>query len=161
MAQSQSKFTDFLFSDTPPVGFHFVVVFYFDGFTINPLDTHFQKVSGISSEIKTIDLDEGGENLYTHRLPNKVSYGNLTLERGFVSGSPLNIEFNVAMSTLKVRPGNVLVALLNDDGLPVSAWLFWKTYPVKWSISDLDANSNTVAIESMDLAYTRMQALKV
>ncbi|MCG8336765.1 MAG: phage tail protein [Proteobacteria bacterium] len=161
MAQLQTKITDFLFSDTPPVGFHFVVVFYFDGFTINPLDTHFQKVSGISSEIKTSTLEEGGENLYTHRFPDKVTYGNLSLERGFVSGSPLNIEFNVAMSTLEVRPGNVLVALLDDDGLPVAAWLFWKTYPVKWKISDMDANSNTVVIESMELAYTRIQTLKV
>lgn len=161
MAQLETKFTDFSFVENPPVGFHFVVVFYFDGFTINPLDTHFQKVSGISSEITTSTLDEGGENLYTHRFPDKVSYGNLKLERGFVSGSPLNIEFNVAMSTLEVRPGNVLVALLDDDGLPAAAWLFWKTYPVKWSISDMDANSNTVVIESMELAYTRIQALKV
>ncbi len=161
MAQLQTKFTDFSFSENPPVGFHFVVVFYFDGFTLNPLDTHFQKVSGITSEIQTSSFNEGGENLYTHRFPDKVTYNNLSLERGFVPGSPLNTEFNVAMSTLKVRPGNVLVALLDDDGLPVSAWLFWKTYPVKWKISDMDANSNTVVIESMELAYTRIQTLEV
>ncbi len=157
----QTKFTGFSFSDTPPVGFHFVVVFYFNGFTVNPLDTHFQKVSGITSEVKTTTLDEGGENLYTHRFPDKVSYGNLKLERGFVSGSPLNLEFNAAMSTLQIKPGNVLVTLLDDGGSPISAWLFWKTFPVKWSISDLDANSNTVVIESMELAYTRFQTLRI
>ncbi len=152
---------EFSINKNPPVGFHFAVVFFVGGIIPNPLDTKFQKVSGISSEIETITYKEGGENLYTHRLPNRVSYGNLSLERGMVIGSPLNIEFNVAMSTLKISPGNVLVALLNDDSIPIAAWLFWKTYPVKWSISDLDANNNAVVIDTMELAYTRFQSLRI
>lgn len=151
------------FTDTknPPAGFHFAVVFFIGGAVPNPLDMRFQKVSGISSEIETMPLKEGGENLYTHRLPTRVSYSNLILERGLITSSPLALEFNVAMSTLKMTPGNVLVALLNDDGDPLSAWLFWKTYPVKWSISDLDASNSSVVIETMELAYTRFQHIRI
>lgn len=148
-------------SAVPPAGFHFTVVFFIGGIVPNPLDTHFQKVSGISSEIETMPYKEGGENLYVHRLPNRVSYSNLKLERGMVIGSQLSTEFNVTMSNLKINPGNVLVALLDNAGLPISAWLFWKTYPVKWSISDFDANSNSVVIDNMELAYTRFQTLRI
>ena len=65
------------------------------------------------------------------------------------------------MSTMQFYPGNVLVALLNDEGLPAAAWLFWKAYPVKWSVSDLDADVNGVAIETMELAYTRFQVMRL
>lgn len=145
----------------PPVGYHFAVIFFVGGIVPNPVDFRFQRVSGISSKIEPFTVIEGGENLYTHRLPGRVGYDNLILERGMSVGSPLNIEFNVAMSTLKVTPGNTLVALLNDEGLPVSAWLFWKTYPVGWSISDLDAGNNSVVIETMELSYTRFQAMRI
>lgn len=148
-------------TEKPPVGFHFAVVFFIGGTIPNSIDMRFKKVSGISSVIETITYKEGGENLFTHRLPNRVSYNNLTLERGLMVGSPLNIEFNVAMSNLRFNPGNVLVALLNDDGLPVSAWFFLKTYPVKWSISDLDAGNNSIVVETMELAYTRFQAMRI
>ena len=132
-----------------------------DGILPDPLDMRFKKVSGLSSEIETVTYKEGGENLFTHRLPDRVSYNNLVLERGLMIGSPLSLGFNAAMSTMKFYPGNVLVALLNDQSLPVAAWLFWKAYPVKWSVSDLDADANAVAIETMELAYTRFQVMRI
>ncbi|NEQ36046.1 MAG: phage tail protein [Okeania sp. SIO3I5] len=145
----------------PPVGFHFLVNFLVGGVVPNPLDIRFQKVSGISAEIETTDIREGGENVFRHRLPNQVTYNNLVLERGFVVGSPLNIEFNVAMSTMEFAPSNVLVILLNEDSIPIAGWLFQRAYPVKWSTSDLDANNNAVVIDTMELAYARFQSLRV
>ena len=78
-----------------------------------------------------------------------------------VIGSPLNIEFNVAMSLFEFTPSNVLVTLLNEDAMPLAGWLFMKTYPVSWSTSDLDATSKDVVIDTMELAYTRMQVLSI
>lgn len=147
------------FTDYPPVAFHFQVVFMTAGVVPNMLDVRFQKVSGLSSEVTTETVDEGGQNLFTHKLPNKISYGNLTLERGMVIGSPLGLEFNVAMSAFKFYPCNVIVMLLNEESLPIAGWLFFKAYPVKWSVSDLDATSNQIVIETMELAYTRFQRL--
>ena len=145
----------------PPVGFHFLVSFLIRVVLAYPLDIRFQKVSGISSEIETTDIREGGENVFRHRLPNHVTYNNLVLERGFVVGSPLNIEFNVAMSTMEFAPSNVLVILLNEDSIPIAGWLFQRAYPVKWSTSDLDANNNGVVIDTMELAYARFQSLRI
>ncbi len=149
-------------TENPPVGFHFMVVFLFGGFVPNLLDIRFQKVSGISAEIDTTDIREGGENIFRHRLPNHVTYNNLILERGMVNGSLLNIEFNVAMSSMKFAPSNVLVTLLNENSLPLyGGWLFKRAYPVKWSTSDLDANNNSVVIDTMELAYSRLQRISL
>lgn len=143
------------------LGFRFSVLFLVGGAVPNPLDIRFQKVSGLGGEITTLPLAEGGQNLYTHRLPERVSYANLVLERGMVVGSPLHLEFNAVMSLFKFAPSNVLVTLLAENRAPLAAWLFLKAYPVKWATADLDANQREVLVETLELAYTRMQILRV
>lgn len=145
----------------PPLGFRFGVFFFIGGVVPNPLDFRFKKVSGIGSTISTSTLNEGGQNLYSHKLPEKVQYENLVLERGLAIGSPLVVEFNAAMSLFKFVPSNVLVSLLDEAGIPISSWLFTNAYPVKWTVSSLDADSNTVVIETMELSYQRMQPIRI
>ena len=89
-----------------------------------------------------------------------MKYNNLVLERGMVIGSPLNLEFNATMSLFKFATSNVLVTLLGESKLPLAAWLFMKAYPVKWATSDLNAEPALV-IDTMELAYTRMQILRI
>lgn len=146
---------------SPPVAFHFLVMFFAGGVLPNPVDIRFQRVSGLSADMSPETYEEGGQNLFSHRLPNRINYGNLILERGLLVGSPLAMEFNAAMSLFKFYPSNVLVMLLNEESIPVTAWLFFKAYPVRWSVSDLDANTNQIAIETMELAYTRFQSLRI
>lgn len=148
-------------TENPPVGFYFMVTFLIGGFVPNLLDIRFQRVSGISSTMETTEVREGGENLFSLRLPTRMTYGNLVLERGMVIGSPLNIEFNLAMSTMSFQPGNVLVMLLNANNTPVASWLFQEAYPLQWSVSDLDANQSSVVIDTMELAYARLQSLRI
>jgi phage tail-like protein len=145
----------------PPLGFRFAVFFFVGGVVPNPLDIRFQRVSGLSATIETTTVNEGGQNLYTHRLPRKVGYGNLVLERGFVVGSLLNLEFNAAMSMFQFAPSNVMVTLFSETGIPIAAWLFLKAYPVRWATADLDASSDRILIDTLELAYTRMQALRI
>lgn len=145
----------------PPLGFRFGVFFFFGGVIPNPLDIRFSKVSGIGSSVETQTLQEGGQNLYSHRLPKAIQYDNLVLERGLAVGSLLVAEFNATMSLFKFNPSNVLVSLLDESALPISSWLFMTAYPVKWSISALDAESNQVVIESMELSYQRMQSIRI
>ena len=149
------------FVGSPPLRFRFGVLFLVGGVVPNPLDIMFEKVSGIGTTVDTYALEEGGQNLYTQRFPKAIQYENLVLERGVVVGSPLVIEFNAAMSLFKFSASNVLVSLLGESGIPVASWLFMKAYPLKWSVSDLDANANEVAIEHMELAYQHMQTIRV
>lgn len=145
----------------PILGMRFAVLFLAGGVVPNPLDLRFRKVSGLSMTVETQSQAEGGQNLYTQQLPKGVSHGNLVLERGMVIGSPLNLEFNASLSTFKFVTSNVLVTLLSEDKAPLAAWLFMKAWPVKWATSDLDAGQPGLVIDTMELAYTRMQVLRV
>ncbi len=145
----------------PPLGFRFGVFFFAGGVVPNALDTRFKKVTGIGATVSTRTLNEGGQNLFSHKLPERVQYDNLVLERGLVVGSPLAVEFNTAMSQFKFSPSNVMISLLDEASTPVSSWLFINAYPVKWTVSNLDADSNTVVIETMELSYQRMQTMEI
>lgn len=139
----------------------FAVGFFVAGIIPNPFDIRFQRVSGLSATIETTTVNEGGQNLYTHRLPRRVGYQNLVLERGFIVGSPLNLEFNVAMSLFRFAACNVMVTLLADDATPRAAWIFLKAFPVRWATADLSARDDQVLIDTLELCYTRMQAMRV
>ncbi len=150
---------------SPPIRHSFLVTFLAGGILPNPLDIAFQKVSGLKATIKTETLREGGQNLYEHKLPDQVNYGNLVLERGKPLISPVSIEFNKTMSFFEFFTGNVLVVLMDEKAgvkcMPVASWLFINTYPVDWSFSDLDADSNEFVIEKLELAYQRMQVISL
>lgn len=146
---------------TLPLSSRFAVVIFALGVVPNPIDLRFQRVSGLSASISTVSVREGGQQLYTHRLPDMVSYENLVLERGFMVGSPLNIEFNIAFSQMKFAPSNVMVTLLNEDAQPIAGWMFMQAFPVRWSTADLDASRDEVLIDTLELAYTRMQAIRI
>ena len=145
----------------PPLGFRFGVLFLAGGAVPNPIDILFQKVTGLGSSVETTPVNEGGQNLYTQSLPEKIKHENLVLQRGLVVGSPLAIEFNIAMSRFKFIPSNVLVTLIDHTRIPIAAWLFMKAFPVKWTVSDLDAESNSVVIEHMELTYQQMQVMRI
>jgi phage tail-like protein len=138
----------------------FGVYFLETGFVPSVLDFRFQRVSGMQAEIETETIYEGGQNLYQHRLPKRVSYSNLVLQRGIVTSlSPLSLTVSMALSSFSFNPSNVLVILFNEKGEHVMHKLFLKAVPVKWSISDMDAESEKVMVESIELSYTRFTSL--
>jgi phage tail-like protein len=145
----------------PIANFRFGVFFFAGGVIPNPLDIRFQSVDGLDSTIDIVTHREGGQLLYSHRLPDAISYQNLVLKRGVTVGSPLTIEFNAAMSLFKFAPSNVLVTALSEDKVPLAGWMFIRAYPVKWSTAGLNADSHGVLIETMELAYARMQVVRV
>jgi len=141
--------------------FRFSVVFLVGGVVPNVVDIRFQRVSGLSGEIPVETINEGGQNLYSHRLPKAVSYGNLVLERGRVLLSPLDLQTNIGFTLFTFVPSHVLVTLHGEEGIPMGAWLFMDAYPVSWSSSDLDADKTEVLIDTLELAYTRMQRISL
>ena len=143
------------------LGSRFAAIFFAGGVVPNPIDIRFQRVSGLSATIETITVNEGGQNLYAHRLPRQVGYRNLVLERGFMTGSPLNLEFNAAMTTFKFAPCNVMITLLGADAAPLAAWMFLKAFPVRWETADLSARDDQVLIDTLELCYASMQAMRV
>ncbi|MEM8962007.1 MAG: phage tail protein [Acidobacteriota bacterium] len=143
------------------LGFRFGVFFFAGGLVPNPLDIRFKRVGGLTATVKTKDYHEGGQSMFTQKLPVGIDYTNLVLERGLVVGSPLHLEISRVLEDFQFRPSNVLITLFNEDSLPVTAWLVTKAIPVKWSTSDLDAGQKSLVIETLELTYARMQVMRI
>jgi len=79
----------------PPVGFHFKVEF--SGVGNADMDTRFQEVSGLTAEIGTEELQVGGENRFSYRLPTRARFSNLVLKRGMLKDSELITWFSRAI----------------------------------------------------------------
>lgn len=136
----------------PPVGFHFRVEFNLDG--AKDGDVRFQEISGLSAELGTEEVVEGGENRFSHRLPTRAKYGNLTLKRGLLADSRLIDWCKNAIENFDFHPTTVNVTLLNDKHEPLAeTYSFIRAWPVKWAVSDFKAQENALVVETLELSY--------
>ncbi|HEU4716387.1 MAG TPA: phage tail protein [Bacteroidia bacterium] len=144
----------------PPLGFHFRVEFLDTSGAQKFSETSFQEVSGLTVEIGTEELSEGGVNDHSHRLPGKVKYGNLVLKRGMFTDSKLVDWIVKAVENYSFDPLNITVSLLNADHQPLMSWHFFRAWPVKWVTSDFKAQDNGIVVESFELAYKNFTCRK-
>jgi phage tail-like protein len=136
----------------PPVGFHFKVTF--TGIGDENIDSRFQNVSGLSMEMETESKKEGGENRFEHALPVRAKFPVLVLKRGLMTKSELLVGWcNDVFNNFIIEPKDLTVSLLNEDHEPLLTWNVVQAWPKKWSMSDLNAEQNSIAIESFELQY--------
>ncbi|MEZ4453508.1 MAG: phage tail protein [Nannocystaceae bacterium] len=138
------------------LGFRFGVYFFAGGLFPNRVDIRFKRVSGLGATVHTVDHREGGQNMFTRRIPDGISHDNIVFERGMVVDSLLNLEFQLALSFYTMNPSNVMVTLFDGAGAPLGGWLCVKAFPVRWTTSDLDAGSTDVVVDTFELAYQRL-----
>jgi phage tail-like protein len=134
----------------PPVGFHFKVEFSGIG---NDNDCRFQSVSGLNVEYDTESFKEGGENRFEHKLPGRTKYPDLSLKRGMLTDSEVIKWCLKAFQQREFKPADVYVTLLNEKHSGIKTWHFRKAWPRKWSVSDFNAQENSVVVETLDLSY--------
>lgn len=142
----------------PPVGFHFLVEFV--GLGTEEKDHQFQSVSGLSVDLETEEIAEGGENRFKHKLPVKTKYPNLVLKRGLLIDSTLIDWCRDAMENFAFSPVNLTVKLLNEEHQPLLTWNVFHAYPVKWSVDDFNAEESKLSVETLELAYNYYTTLK-
>ena len=135
----------------PPVGFHFKVEVL--GLQPTDLDTRFCEVSGLSVEVGTEEVIEGGENRYVQKYPTRARYPELVLKRGLATSSEVFLWTRRCIEDLQVEPKDVDVKLLDEDHQPLVTWRLVGAYPTRWSVSDLNASNSAVVIESMQMFY--------
>jgi len=138
----------------PPLGFHFKVEFtQFKG------EFEFQSVSGLSVDLETEEIAEGGENRFKHKLPVKTKFPNLVLKRGLLVDSELITWCRNALENFDITPTDLTVKLLNEEHEPLMTWNVVHAYPVKWSIADFNAEESKIVIETIELAYSYFNTL--
>jgi phage tail-like protein len=134
----------------PPVGFHFKVEV--SGIS-NGHDIRFTEVSGLSVEMGTEEIAEGGENRFIQKFPTRTKYPELVLKRGLLLNSDIISWIRQCIEDFNIQPRNIDIKLLNEEHLPLLTWHVIGAYPTKWAVSDFNASNNAVVIETLQFFY--------
>ncbi len=127
----------------------------------SPIDLRFQRISGLGRELSVHSFHEGGENVGSLHLPERITHGNLVLERGVMPITPLSLLFNKVLGSFESDYVDVVVLLLNGQSIPICSWIITDALPVKWQAGELDAQGNAVLINTLELAYNEIRWIGV
>lgn len=114
----------------------------------------FSEVSGLDNEFEVIEYRDGANREYGKlKMPGLHKSSNITLKRGVTAG---NNEFYDWMNTVKmntIERRDLTISLLNEEHAPVMVWKIKNAWPAKIQSTDLKADGNEVAIESMEIVH--------
>ena len=114
----------------------------------------FQEVSGLSIESTPIEYRHGDSPAFsTIKMPGIKKFGNVTMKKGvFKSDNKFWDWFNkIKMNTIKRKP--MTISLLDAAGAPTMVWTLTNAWPTKISGTDLKAEGNEVAVETIVIAH--------
>jgi phage tail-like protein len=111
----------------------------------------FTRVKGLSREVKHESYREGGVNDYEHKLLTQVSYPVVVLERGLALDDLW--KWALAASDGEVQRKTIRIRLHDEANEKRWAWQIEHAVPVKWAVSDLDAQTSSVVMETLELAH--------
>lgn len=127
----------------------------------------FTEVSGLDFETEVIEYREGNSKKYNKtKQPGLTKYSNITLKRGTFEG-----DFNYYKEWQKTyffQEGNktgskfrrtITIKLLNEEHEPIITWQLENAWPSKIQSTDLKADANEVAIETMEIAHEGLTIL--
>ena len=114
----------------------------------------FTEITGLDVETEVIEYRDGASPEYSKlKMPGMQKYSNITMKRGvFASDNEYYDWWNtVSLNTVERR--DLTVSLLNEAHEPVMVWKVKNAWPVKIASTDLKADGNETAVESIDLAH--------
>ena len=119
----------------------------------------FQEVTGLEFTREKAEYRGGLDPTFIKQcIPAMKSFGELTLKRGTFAGN--NDFFKWWNGTSDDAPGdgmparrNVTINLKNARGDNVMTWTIDQAFPTKLSSTDLNAENNEIAVESLVLNH--------
>ena len=114
----------------------------------------FTEVTGLDVETDVIEYRHGASPEYFKiRMPGMQKYSNVTLKRGTFTGDNEFFDWwnTVRLNTIERR--DVTISLLNENHEPVVTWKVRNAWPSKVTPTDLKADDNGVAVETIELVH--------
>ncbi|QRX82522.1 phage tail protein [Glaciimonas sp. PAMC28666] len=125
--------------------------------TIDGTKTSFQEVTGLEVEAQIIEYRAGDSKAFsTIKMPGIQKSGNVTLKKGvFAKDNAFWVWFK-QNSLNTIKRVNVVISLLDQAGAPTMVWTLENAWPTKITGTDLKADGNEVAVETIELAHEGM-----
>ncbi|MEG4805152.1 phage tail protein [Microcoleus sp. ARI1-B5] len=120
----------------------------------------FSECSGLGVKIKKETYFEGGVNDQQRIILGQAEFSDVTLKRGITDDFVFWDWVTNTLSGSKKERRNVNILLFNQAGETMQCWTLVAAVPIGWKAPSLQANSNTVAIEELTLAYEGLKIVK-
>lgn len=118
---------------------------------------HFTRVEHLGMKIDRILFRAGGENSTVRAVPGRVEYPPVTLSYGMTRSTEL-VRWLFEAAEGRVDRRHVSLAMLDDAGAAeVRRWNLIDAWPCEWTGAPLDALGHELAIETLCLAYDRLE----
>jgi phage tail-like protein len=114
-------------------------------------ESGFLNVSGLEGRVEVEEYREGGD-LGLRKAPGNVTYSNVVVRRGMTSSMEL-WEWWERVRDGDVDRRNISIRLLDDRREVVARWQVYQAWPVRYTAPDLNAESDDVAIETLELTH--------
>jgi phage tail-like protein len=117
----------------------------------------FRECSGLSMNTDPVDYREGTDTpLSVRKLTGLRKFSNITCKRGFTQNEDLwNWYKNVLNGVSDRRNGAVV--LQDEEHNDVVRWNFTNAWICKWEGATMNATSNDVAIETIEICPERIE----
>ena len=117
----------------------------------------FREVGGLSFTTDPVEYREGTDiPLHVRKLQGLRKFANLTFKRGFTPNQDLWKWYKNVLNGVEDRRNGAII-LKDELHAPVLRWNFENAWITKWEGPGLNATSNDVAIETMELAVERVE----
>lgn len=115
----------------------------------------FRMCNGLSMEFEVFEWAEGGNNEFIHHLPGRMRYPYLQFSAGMTDAAALQEWFWKTREQAELK--EITVELATQDGQTKRSWSFADAFPVRWSGPAVSADSQSMAIESLDVAHSGLK----
>lgn len=117
----------------------------------------FRECSGLTMTTDPVDYREGTDiPLHVRKLTGLRKFNNIALKRGYTQNKDLwNWYKNVLNGAADRRNGAII--LQDEQHNDVMRWNFENAWITKWEGPSLNATSNDVAIESLEIVPERVE----
>ena len=127
--------------------FHFLVKW-------DDTELHFQEVSGLDVEVQPLEYRAGDNPVFsTIKMPGMVKSGNITMKKGVFAKDNAIFDWFAEIKMNTISRKTLTISLLDEAQAPTMVWTVKNAFPVKVSGTDLKAEGNEVAVESIEIAH--------
>ncbi|MCG3206434.1 MAG: hypothetical protein FOGNACKC_00032 [Anaerolineae bacterium] len=110
----------------------------------------FSEANGLTATIEQTEYRNGTDPMHPRKLSAKRTFNNITLKRGYTNSSDLYEWYAVGLNG-SVERRNGAIILQDEDRNEVLRWNFNEGWICKYEGAMMNATSNDVAIESIEI----------
>lgn len=150
-------------AESPFPAFRFQVNFLEAGSNVSIAHGAFSECAGLEATMEPKEIKAGGHNFGAIQRAGPVAFAEVVLKRGLTSNWDVWRWFSkVAQGSYAYRldveimifgPGDV------DNGEPRFKWKLLRCLPIKFKGPDLDASTDAVAVEELQLAHEGLELI--